>query len=33
MTSVKARSAEIFKSAWKEARTNKKYLKMKKKWR
>ena len=33
MTSAKARSAEIFKSAWKEARTNKKYLKMKKNWR
>ena len=33
MTSVKAKSAEIFKAAWKEARTNEKYLKMKKTWR
>ena len=33
MTSVKAKSAEIFKAAWREARTNEKYLKMKKTWR
>ena len=33
MTSQKARSAEIFKVAWEEARTNQKYLRMKKKWR
>ena len=29
----KAKSAEIFKQAWIEARTNKKYLKMKKEWK
>ena len=33
MTCEKAESAEIFKAAWVEARTNIKYLKMKKKWR
>ena len=29
----KAKSAEIFKQAWIEARTNKQYLKMKKEWK
>ena len=33
MTCEKAKSAEIFKAAWVEARTNEKYLKMKKQWR
>ena len=33
MTCEKAKSAEIFKAAWKEARENKTYLKMKKNWR
>ena len=33
MTSEKAKSAEIFKLAWVKARTNEKYLKMKKDWR
>ena len=33
MTCDKAKSAEIFKAAWKEARENKTYLKMKKEWR
>ena len=33
MTSEKAKSAEIFKVAWVKARTNEKYLKMKKDWR
>ena len=33
MTCDKAKSAEIFKEAWKEARTNKEYLKMKVQWR
>ena len=33
MTCEKAESAEIFKAAWKEARENKTYLKMKKNWR
>ena len=33
MTSEKAKSAEVFKVAWAEARTNEKYLKMKKEWR
>ena len=33
MTSEKAKSAEIFKVAWVKARTNEKYLKMKKEWR
>ena len=33
MTCEKAQSAEIFKVAWVEARTNKKYLEMKNNWR
>ena len=33
MTCDKAKSAEIFKTAWVEARTNETYLKMKKEWR
>ena len=33
MTCQKAKSAEIFKIAWQEARTNKQYLDMKKQWR
>ena len=33
MTSEKAKCADIFKVAWIEARTNNKYLKMKKHWR
>ena len=33
MTCEKAKSAEIFKAAWKEARENTKYLEMKSKWR
>jgi len=33
MTCQKAKCAEIFKDAWKEARENKKYLIMKKQWR
>ena len=33
MTCEKAKSAEIFKAAWVEARTNETYLKMKKEWR
>ena len=33
MVSEKAKSAETFKTAWVEARTNKKYIKMKKDWR
>ena len=33
MTCDKAKSAEIFKAAWKEARENKKYLEMKEKWK
>ena len=33
MTSEKAKCAEVFKAAWIEARTNDKYLKMKKCWR
>ena len=32
MTCEKAKSAETFKIAWVEARTNEKYLKMKKQW-
>ena len=33
MTCEKAKSAEIFKVAWKEARENKKYLEMKEQWK
>ena len=33
MTCDKAKSAEIFREAWKEARANKEYLKMKIQWR
>jgi hypothetical protein len=33
MTCQKAKSADIFKAAWKEARTNDQYLNMKKQWR
>ena len=33
MTCDKTKSAEIFKAAWVEARTNEKYLKMKKNWK
>lgn len=33
MICEKAKSAEIFKDAWVQARTNEKYLKMKKEWR
>jgi len=33
MTSEKAKSAEVFKAAWLKARTNNKYVEMKKEWR
>ena len=33
MTCDKAKSAEIFKKAWKQARENKKYLEMKEQWK